>query len=173
MSAAGRNRTKFRRFPVHASGLASWTGIAEAVNQEIFLRIRCQCGSDSGCEQWHHACCVSRSFARSPSWPAGKTPTAHAGGGNLHLPSCHVPSERQSSARAAHQTRRTGRRLFLPRSYGIPMLVRRSKAGTNMCGTFGNDAHDSACLRLQHLHDVRVVRAPEARVRPRCSPRSS
>jgi hypothetical protein len=73
---------------------------------------------------------------RHPGRPA-KTPTAHAGGGNLHLPSCHVTD---------------------------PMLVRRSKAGTNMCGTFGNDAHHSASLRLKHLHDGRVVRAPEALV---------
>jgi hypothetical protein len=43
------------------------------VNQEIFFanpmpnaaRIR-------RCEQWHHACYRSRSFARSPSWTAGK-----------------------------------------------------------------------------------------------------
>jgi hypothetical protein len=40
---------------------------------------------------------------RHPGRPA-KTPTAHAGGGNLHLPSCHVTD---------------------------PMLVRRSKAGTH------------------------------------------
>jgi hypothetical protein len=47
-------------------------GHCRAVNQEIFCESDANAARIRRCEQWHHACYRSRSFARSPSWTAGK-----------------------------------------------------------------------------------------------------
>jgi hypothetical protein len=52
-------------------------GIADAVNQEIFRESEAVVAESRKCEQWHHTCYQSCSFARSPFWRAGKTTHPH------------------------------------------------------------------------------------------------
>ena len=52
-------------------------GMADAVNQEIFRESEAVAAESRKCEQWHHTCCQSCSFARSPFWRDGKTTHPH------------------------------------------------------------------------------------------------